>query len=77
MFGLTNERNSRGDDVQPIEHVEIVTDQLDRSERFYTEDGADPSATAKHDIRLIKLLIRAHRFHTALIGSDGVPFAGA
>jgi site-specific DNA recombinase len=38
-------------------------------------DGADPSAAAKPDRRLIKLLIRARRFHAALIGSDGVLFA--
>jgi site-specific DNA recombinase len=38
-------------------------------------DGADPSAAAKPDARLIRLLIRARRFNAALIGSDGVPFA--
>jgi hypothetical protein len=38
-------------------------------------DGADPSAAAKPDMRLIKLLIVARRFNAALIGSDGVPFA--
>ena len=38
-------------------------------------DGADPSAAAKPDVRLIKLLIRARAFNAALIGSDGVPFA--
>ena len=38
-------------------------------------DGADPFATAKPDARLIKLLIRARRFNTALASSDGVPFA--
>jgi hypothetical protein len=37
-------------------------------------DGADPSAAAKPDERLIKLLIRVRRFN-ALTGSDGVPFA--
>jgi site-specific DNA recombinase len=37
--------------------------------------GTDPFATAKPDARLIKLLIRAHRFNAALVGSDGVPFA--
>src|SRR5205823_12310191 len=36
-------------------------------------DATDPFATAKPDARLIKLLIRAHRFNTALVGSDGVP----
>src|SRR6516225_1390106 len=38
-------------------------------------DGTDPFATAKPDTRLIKLLIRAHRFNTALVGSDSLPFA--
>ena len=37
--------------------------------------GTDPFATAKPDMRLIKLLIRARRFNAALAGSDGVPFA--
>ena len=37
-------------------------------------DATDPFATAKPDARLIKLLIKAHRFNTALVGSDGVPF---
>jgi hypothetical protein len=35
----------------------------------------DPFATAKPDMRLIKLLIRARRFNAALAGSDGVMFA--
>ena len=38
-------------------------------------DGTGPFAAAKPDARLIKLLIRARRFNTALIDSDGVPFA--
>jgi site-specific DNA recombinase len=38
-------------------------------------DGADPFATAKPDVRLIKLLLRARRFNTTLDGSDGVSFA--
>ncbi len=37
--------------------------------------STDPSAVAKPDARLIKLLIRAHRFHATLIGSPDVPFA--
>ena len=36
-------------------------------------EGTDPFA--KPDSRLIKLLIRAHRFNAALDSSDGVPFA--
>jgi site-specific DNA recombinase len=38
-------------------------------------DGIDPFATAKPDVRLIKLLIKARRFNAALVRSDGVPFA--
>ena len=38
-------------------------------------DATDRFATAKPDARLIKLLIRAQRFNTALLGSDGVPFS--
>jgi len=38
-------------------------------------EGTDPFATAKPDTRLIKLLIRARRFNTTLVDSDGVPFA--
>ena len=37
-------------------------------------DRTDPFATAKPDARLIKLLVRARRFNTALVGSDGAPF---
>jgi site-specific DNA recombinase len=39
-------------------------------------DGTDPFAATKPDARLIKLLIRARRFHATLVGVDGVPFAG-
>ena len=38
-------------------------------------DRADPFSTAKPDARLIKLLIRAHRFNATLVGSGGTPFA--
>jgi DNA invertase Pin-like site-specific DNA recombinase len=38
-------------------------------------DRAEPFAAAKLDARLVKLLIRAHRFNAALVGSDDVPFA--
>src|ERR1700757_2148126 len=50
---------------------------VDQQARKLTQpiDGADPSAAAKPDARLIRLLIRARRFNAALIGSDGVPFA--
>jgi site-specific DNA recombinase len=51
--------------------------RLRRSGREITMliDGTDPFATAKPDARLIKLLIRARRFNTALVGSDCLPFA--
>ena len=38
-------------------------------------DSNDPCVIAKPNARLIKLLIRAHRFHATLIVSPGVPFA--
>jgi len=38
-------------------------------------EKTDPFATAKPDARLIKLLIRARQLNTALVASDGVPFA--
>jgi hypothetical protein len=38
-------------------------------------DGTDPFAIAKPDARLIKLLIRAHRFGATLVGGAGIPFA--
>jgi hypothetical protein len=38
-------------------------------------DAADPFATGKHDVRLIKLLIRGHRFNATLVGSDDLSFA--
>ena len=38
-------------------------------------EGPDPFATAKPDARLVKLLIRARQLNTALVASDGVPFA--
>jgi DNA invertase Pin-like site-specific DNA recombinase len=38
-------------------------------------DGTDPFAAAKPEARLIKLLVRAHRFNTSLVQSEGVAFA--
>ena len=38
-------------------------------------DRADPFATTKPDDRLIKLLLRAHRFNATLVGGGGTPFA--
>ena len=65
---------SATDDETQILSVPI---QLRRAGREITMriDGTDPFATAKPDTRLIKLLIRARRFNTALIGSDSLPFA--
>ena len=62
------------DDETQILSVPI---QLRRAGREITMrmDGTDPFATAKPDARLIKLLIRARRFNTALVGSDSLPFA--
>jgi site-specific DNA recombinase len=37
--------------------------------------ATDPFATVKPDARLIKLLVRAHRFNTTLVQSDGAAFA--
>ena len=65
---------SATDDETQILSVPI---QLRRAGREITMriDGTDPFATAKPDARLIKLLIRACRFNTALLGSDSLPFA--
>jgi DNA invertase Pin-like site-specific DNA recombinase len=38
-------------------------------------DGTDPFTVAKPNTRLIKLLVRAHRFNTILVHSDSVAFA--
>ena len=38
-------------------------------------EGIDPFATAKPEVRLVKLLIRARQFNATLLGSDGMPFA--
>ena len=38
-------------------------------------EGTDPSATAKPDARLVKLLIRARQFNATLLDGDGMPFA--
>ena len=65
---------SASDDETQILSVPV---RLRRAGREITMriDGTDPFATAKPDARLIKLLIRAHRFNATLVGSDGVPFA--
>jgi site-specific DNA recombinase len=38
-------------------------------------DGTDPFAIVKPNARLIKLLVRAHRFNTILVQSEDVAFA--
>jgi len=38
-------------------------------------DRADPFSSAKPDARLVRLLVRAHRFNATLAGSGGTPFA--
>jgi DNA invertase Pin-like site-specific DNA recombinase len=38
-------------------------------------DRADPLSSAKPNARLVRLLIRAHRFNATLVGSGGTPFA--
>ena len=65
---------SAPDDETPILSMPV---RLSRCGREITMliDGTDPSATAKPDARLIKLLIRARRFNAALLGSGGTPFA--
>jgi site-specific DNA recombinase len=37
-------------------------------------DSTDPFAMTKPDARLVKLLIRAHRFHAAVLNSNGAPY---
>jgi len=58
-------------------HILSVPVRLRRSGREIRMliDSTDPSVVTKPDARLVKLLIRAHRFHATLIGSPGVPFA--
>ena len=65
---------SASDDETQIRSVPI---RLRRAGRAITMriDGTDPFATAKPDARLIKLLIRAHRFNTTLVDGGSVPFA--
>jgi site-specific DNA recombinase len=38
-------------------------------------EGRDPFGAARPDRRLIKLLVRAHRFNATLVRDDDVPFA--
>jgi site-specific DNA recombinase len=74
VLDVTTPFPSASDDETQILSVPI---RLRRTGREITMriDGTDPFATAKPDARLVKLLIRARRFHAALMGSDGVSFA--
>jgi site-specific DNA recombinase len=65
---------SATDDETQILSVPIVLRRSGREIRMLI-DSTDPSAIAKPNARLIKLLIRARRFNTALAGTDGVPFS--
>ena len=57
----------------PGEHPPIIDEPLWKAVQEQLASNA--FATAKPDARLIKPLIRAHRFNSTLIGSAGVPFA--
>ena len=63
---------SANDDETQILSVPI---RLRRAGRVITMwiDGTDPFATAQPDARLIKLLIRAHRFNTKLVEERAEP----
>jgi site-specific DNA recombinase len=63
-----------GNDETQILSVPVRLRQSGREIRMLI-DRADPFSTAKPDARLIKLLIRAHRFNATLTGSGGTPFA--
>jgi hypothetical protein len=65
---------SAADDESQILSVPVWLRRCGREIKMLI-DPADPFAAVKPDARLIKLLIRAHRFHAALVASDGVPFA--
>jgi DNA invertase Pin-like site-specific DNA recombinase len=65
---------SANDDEAQILSVPVRLRRCGREIRMLI-DGTDPFATGKPDARLIKLLVRAHRFSATLVGSNGVPFA--
>ena len=74
LFDVAAPLPSASDDETQILSVPI---RLRRTGRVITMriDGTDPFATAKPAARLIKLLIRAHRFNTTLVDGDSMPFA--
>jgi hypothetical protein len=65
---------SAADDETQILSVPIKLRRSGREIKMLIE-GTNLFATAKPDARLIKLLIKAGRFNTTLVDSDGVPFA--
>ena len=64
---------STADDESQILSVSVRLHRCGREIKMLI-DRADPFAAAKPDARLIKLLIRAHRFNAALVHSDGMSF---
>jgi site-specific DNA recombinase len=74
LLGVATSLPSATDDEIQILSVPV---RLRRSGREITMriDGTDPFATTKPDARLVKLLIRGHRFNAALLNSNGVPYA--
>ena len=65
--------SAKDDEIQ-ILAMSVRLRRSGRAVRMWIE-GTDPFATAKPDTRLVKLLIRARRFHATLLGGDGMPFA--
>ena len=72
-YRLLARRNVHKGQSHPGEHPPIIDEPLWKAVQEQLASNA--FATAKPDARLIKLLIRAHRFNSTLIGSAGVPFA--
>jgi len=73
LLDIAATRSSSATDEIQILSVPIELRRSGREIKMLIERTA-PFATGNPDARLIKLLIRAHRFNTALVGSDGVPF---
>jgi len=65
---------SATDDETPILPVPVRLRRCGREIKMLI-DSSDWLAKAKPDARLIKLLISARRFNTALVGGDRVPFS--
>jgi hypothetical protein len=66
--------SSATDEEAQILSVPIELRRSGRETKMLIE-GTDPFATAKSDARLVKLLIRAHRYNATLVDGDAVPFA--